>query len=83
MIKILFQYIKKNYCYSTLYLLQKFKMQLLEIVDSWLVVDCEDNKLQQSDLRVSFALDVVVVAFMNTGPVVPFPMSYYPCEKKF
>jgi hypothetical protein len=43
---------------------------------SWLVVDCEDKKLQQSDLRVSFSLDVVVVAFMNTeGPFVPFPMS--------
>jgi hypothetical protein len=40
-------------------------------VDSWLVEDCEDKKLQQSDLRVSFALDVVVVAFMNTeGPFV-------------
>ena len=37
-------------------------------------------KLQQSDLRVSFSLDVVVVAFMNTeGPLVPFPMSYCPC----
>ena len=45
-----------------------------------LVENCEDNKLQQSDLRVSFSLDVVVVAFMNTeGPLVPFPMSYYPC----
>jgi hypothetical protein len=32
------------------------------------------------DLRVSFSLDVVVVAFMNTeGPLVPFPISYYPC----
>jgi hypothetical protein len=31
-------------------------------VGSWLVVDCEDKKLQQSDLRVSFSLDVVVVA---------------------
>ena len=41
-----------------------------------LVENCEDNKLQQSDLRVSFSLDVVVVAFMNTeGPLVPFPMS--------
>jgi hypothetical protein len=30
------------------------------------------QKLQQSDLRVSFSLDVVVVAFMNTeGPLVP------------
>jgi hypothetical protein len=52
-------------------------------VDSWLVEDCEERgrkKIQQSDLRVSFALDVVVVAFMNTeGPLVPFPMSYYPC----
>jgi hypothetical protein len=48
-------------------------------VGSWLVEDCEDKKLQQSDLRVSFSLDVVVVAFMNTeGPLVPFPMSYYP-----
>jgi hypothetical protein len=45
-----------------------------------LVENCEDNKLQQSDLRVSFSLDVVVVAFMNTeGPLVPFPMSCYPC----
>ena len=45
--------------------------------------DCEDKKLQQSDLRVSLSLDfvvVVVVVFMNTeGPLVPFPMSYYPC----
>ena len=47
---------------------------------SCLVEDCEDKKLQQSDLRVSFSLDVVVVAFMNKeGPLVPFPMSYYPC----
>jgi hypothetical protein len=30
--------------------------------------------------RVSFALDVVVVAFMNTEePLVPFPINYYPC----
>ena len=36
---------------------------------SWLVEDYEDKKLQQSDLRESFSLDVVVVAFMNTeGP---------------
>ena len=50
---------------------------------SWLVEDCEDKKLQQSDLRVSFALDVVVVAFMNTeGPLVPFPISYYPCKEE-
>ena len=49
-------------------------------MDAWLVEDCEDNKLQQSDSRVSFAFDVVVVAFMKTeGPFVPFPMSYYPC----
>jgi len=48
-------------------------------VGSSLVEDCEDKKLQQSD-RVSFSLDVVVVAFMNTeGPLVPFPVSYYPC----
>jgi hypothetical protein len=54
-------------------------MQLLSIVGSWLVEDCEDKKLQQSDERVSFPLDVVVVAFMNTeGPLVPFPISYYP-----
>jgi hypothetical protein len=38
-------------------------------VGSWLVEDCEDKKLQQSDLRVSFSLDVVVVAFMNTGVI--------------
>jgi hypothetical protein len=45
-------------------------------VDSCLVEDCEDKKFQQRDLRVSFALDVVVVAFMNTeGPLVPFPIS--------
>jgi hypothetical protein len=49
-------------------------------VGSWLVEDCEDKKLQQSDLRVSFSLDVVVVAYMiKEGPLVPFPMSYYPC----
>ena len=51
---------------------------------SWLVEDCEDKKLQQSDLKVSFSLDVVVVAFMNTeGSLVPFAMSYYPCQKEF
>jgi hypothetical protein len=50
-----------------------------KIVDSWLAEDCEDKKLQQSDLRVSFVLDVVVVAFMNT--FVPFPMSYYPANR--
>ena len=38
-------------------------------LNSGLVENCEDKKLQQSDLRVSFSLDVVVVAFMNTeGP---------------
>jgi hypothetical protein len=47
-------------------------------VDSWLAEDCEDKKLQQSDLRVSFALDVVVIAFMNTeGPVVSFLKEIY------
>ena len=47
-------------------------------MDSWLAEDCEDKKLQQSDLRVSFALDVVVIAFMNTeGPVVPFLKEIY------
>jgi hypothetical protein len=47
---------------------------------NWLVEDCENKKLQQSDLKVSISLDVVVVAFMNTeGPLVPFPMSYYAC----
>jgi hypothetical protein len=31
----------------------------------------EEIVLQQSDLRVSFSLDVVVVAFMNTeGPLI-------------
>jgi hypothetical protein len=45
-------------------------------VGSWFVEECEDKKLQQSVLMVSFSLDVVVVAFMNTeGPLVPFPMS--------
>jgi hypothetical protein len=35
------------------------------------------KKLQQSDLRVSFSLDVVVVAFMNTeGPLVPFKILF-------
>jgi hypothetical protein len=38
-IKIIFQYIKKNYCYSTLYWWQQFLMQLLLIVGSWLVED--------------------------------------------
>ena len=28
----------------------------------WLVEDCEDKNLQQSDLRVSFSLDVVVAS---------------------
>jgi hypothetical protein len=30
-------------------------------VDSWLVEDFEDKKLQQSDSRVSFALKVFIV----------------------
>jgi hypothetical protein len=31
-------------------------------VSYWLVEDCEDKNLQQSDLRVSFSLDVVVAS---------------------
>jgi hypothetical protein len=47
-------------------------------VGSWLVEDCEEIVLQQSDLRVSFSLGVVVIAFMNTeGPVVPFLKEIY------
>jgi hypothetical protein len=49
-------------------------------VGYWLVENCEELFLQQSDLRVSFSLDVVVVGLMTSErPLVPFPMSYYPC----
>jgi hypothetical protein len=46
-------------------------------VGSWLDEDCEDKKLQQSDLRVSFALDVVVVAFMNTEGPFDYNNSFF------
>ena len=47
-------------------------------LNSGLLACCRLGR-QQSDLRVSFSLDVAVVALLYTeGPFVPFPMSYYP-----
>jgi hypothetical protein len=49
-------------------------------VGSWLVEDCEDKQLQQSDLSVSFSLYVVAVAFIVKDAFQPSQFTFLAYE---